>query len=245
MLLIPIIGFSQTNSNILKSDTIGKVKKEKIGYDFYLKTEFLNTLVRAVFVRPTYDVDIQAGFRLTNKLHLVGTYGKTTFDLTEEMESSLRPNVFMHIERTGTSFHRSSLMLRFYPFHDYHNGVDFLFVESGVHFQNYRGMTAGSVFDSTNLVYENKYEHQIEMYRFGPQLNIGMSLFFDEKADFEGYFKRRNLIFSPEFFIGIQYYALRINKDEFTNIIGTMPNEPYSEAKFHFTIRAKIGIGFH
>ena len=244
ILFIPTFLFSQLNLNTSKVDSIKKGDKEKIGYSFYLKTELLNTLIRAMFVKQTYDVDLQASFRLNNKLHLVSTYGKTTFSMFDDIESNERPNVFQHTERTGTAFHRSSLMLRYYPFQEFYNWADFLFVEGGFHFHHYVGKTIGSVFDSTNMVIENKFLHNIEMYRYGPQLNIGMSLYFENLDELDTDYKKPKVIFSPEFYIGVSYSHLDIIKDDFTNTIGFMPNEPYSEDKFRFTFRLKIGIGF-
>lgn len=220
-----------------------KVENTKIGNRFYLKTEILNTALRAVFVKHTYDVDIQASFRLTNHLHIVNTYGKTTFYLENQQQSSESPNLFLANQRIGTSLHRSSSMLRYYPFNDMRIWCDYIFIEGGFHFQKYKGVTNSEIFDTTTATTLNYFSHYIDMYRYGPQINIGLSQYFQQEYDNE--LSRSKIFFSPEFFIGISYNQIQILRDELVNHIGTMVStESYTEPKIRFNFRMKLGIGF-
>jgi hypothetical protein len=222
-------------------DSLIRTPKTKIGHRFYIKAELLNTAIRFAFVPKTYDVDLQATVRLTDRLHLVNTYGKTTFYINESTPSITRPHVYQFAELIGTAYHRSSCMLRYYPFNDMENLADYLFVEGGMSFQYYRGITNSGVYDSTIMTYESQYRHQIDMYRFGPQVNFGLSYYFQRPEN--EFAKKQRIIFSPEFFVGVLYNHLYILKDEVTDIVGYTDAESYSEPKFRLTLRAKIGIG--
>lgn len=240
IIIWPTLLFGQVSS----TDTLKQPPKEKVGHRFYIKTEILNTLLRAVFARPTYDIDIQGTVRLNDHLHLVNTYGKATFDLSETVESAVRPGVYQFVERKGAASHRSGVMLRYYPFNDIGNAADYLFIEGGLHFQRYRGTTNANVYDSVNMVLESQYVHSLDIYRYGPQVNIGLSQYFLRKEEGAATGVKPKIIFSPEVFIGVMYNQLYLRKDEFTNIVGVTPNERYSESKVRLTFRAKLGIGF-
>jgi hypothetical protein len=208
---------------------------KNIGHRFYVKMEVLNSL-KTVIESKSYDIDVQLTYRINNDIHLVGTYGKTTFYLNEDIESILSPNRFKNIERIGTAFNRSSIMVRYYPFYDYGKILDFAFIEGGFYFMDYVGVTNNLIYQDNidNVVEQNRRD--LEFYRYGPQLNIGLS---------KRYEKNKKTVFSPEFFIGISYNHLDITKDETTFLVGaSTPIESYSEFKIGFNLRAKIGIGF-
>ncbi len=133
-------------------------------------------------------------------------------------------------------------MLRYYPFNDLHSWGDYIFIEGGVHFQKYKGKTNGEIYDTTSASTINLYTHFIDMYRYGPQINIGMSQYFQPSLGDE--VEKPKLIFSPEFFIGISYSQIYTLRDETINYIGTIAHENYVEPKFSLNFRVKLGIGF-
>ncbi|HLP11824.1 MAG TPA: hypothetical protein VK177_07835 [Flavobacteriales bacterium] len=224
------------------SEKKSSIEPEKKGHLFYLKTEILNSALRYLFVKPTYDLDVQLTTRLANQFHLVGTYGKTTFDLADRVESAERMGVWMYTEQKGTAYNRSSLMLRYYPFKNFDNVLDYCFVELGMHYQRYKGYTLGEIYDSTNMAYESSYRHVLDMHRYGPQLNIGISYFF-EPGEGWSVGEKNKIMISPEFFIGVMYNNVTYTVNDFQDIYGTTIHEPYSEPKFKPTFRVKIGIG--
>ena len=242
-LSIPTLSFSNSEITASPDSTIRLLKPKKMGKTFYLKTEWLNTGLRYFFAKPTYDIDIQGTLRLTNHLHLVATYGETTFDLSTKVASIERQNVFQEVQRTGKAQHRSSLMFRYYPFEELEQLHHYLFFELGGHFAQYTGTTDYKIYDENAAIYETDYLHHLEMYRYGGQLNVGLSLFHVEKPRWD-YLNNSTLIFSPEIFAGVSYTELQLLQDEYTTVIGTAPTETYSEQKFRLHLRAKLGIGF-
>jgi hypothetical protein len=231
-----INGFSQSDS-IVKPTL-------KLGHRFYLKTEVLNSLARMAFAPNTFDYDVQGTVMITNKFHWVNTYGKATFNLSDSVESIERAGVYMIQKRTGKAEHRSSSMLRCYPFENWKSAVDYLFIEGGVHFQHYTGATAGMVRDSMYVI-ESQFEQQLEFFRFGPQINVGISMRFADWDIYDDKKRKRRISFSPEALIGVVYNHLYLIKDDFTQLVGLtdVSNAPYSEKKLRLTLRAKIGIG--
>lgn len=239
--MISSICFSQ-------SDSIPEPKL-KLGHTFYLKIEALNSLARMAFAPNTFDVDLQGTIKLSNSFHWVNTYGKTTFDLTDSVPSIDREGVVMVQHRTGTALHRSSSMLRYYPFVEWENAMDYLFVEGGFHFQHYKGLTEGNVHDSL-FVMESQFEQHLDFYRYGPQLNIGISARFADlgsngKSIYDLKKPSTRISFSPEILIGLVYTNLHMINEEYVQLLGesVFDSAGYSESKLSFTIRAKIGIG--
>lgn len=209
---------------------------DKIGSRFYIKTEVLNSL-KTIIEPKSYDLDLQISYRISNPLHLVGTYGKTTFYLADSIPSVLAQNRLRAVELIGTANHRSSLMLRYYPLYGFEEILDFIFIEGGFYFMDYVGVTNDQILEDNidNVVEE--FKHELEYFRYGPQLNIGLS---------RRYGNGEKIIFSPEFFIGVAYNQLDLRKDEITYTIGTpKPFDEYTEQKFRFNLRAKIGIGLN
>ncbi len=215
-------------------------KPRNVGYRFYLKTDILNTALRYFFVKPTYDVDIQGTLRLNNDVHLVASYGETTFYLEQKVASTERENIALNVVRAGKAKHRTNVTLRYYPFDKgEYKDADFFFLEGGLHFQYYKGTTDYKVFDSSIGSYETDYLHTIEMLRFGPQVNIGLSRYFNNFARW-----RPDWIFAPEILVGLAYNGVCVLKDKYDVQAGEAPYEAYKEDKLRLNLRVRFGIGW-
>jgi len=208
----------------------------KLGHRFYIKTEILNSL-KTVFEPKSYDLDVQLSVRLSNPIHLVATYGKTTFYLNRTAESIYTPDRFQNSELIGEANNRSSLMIRYYPFNYWGDFMDLLFVEAGAFYMDYTGSTLSTIYEGEESNITNQNLRSLQFERMGPQLNFGIS------RRFSGYTKQK-FSFTPEIFMGIYYNNINIHRDEVEFIVGP-PEEvlPYSEKKVRFSLRAKIGIG--
>jgi hypothetical protein len=219
-------------------------EKEKHSYDIYIKTEILNSLGHLLFIRPTYDLDLQLGIRIKDNIHFVATYGQSDYYFKETVPSPGRFKVSQFNENKGVAFNRTSLMLRYFPFDETKSWRDYMFVEGGIFFTHSKGIANSNVYDSIKSDYEYKYHQEIDFYRYGPEINLGFSYRYNNNRDYDINFKRPRIIFSPEIFIGIGYNNISIinYKTEFET--GSTPIEPYTETKIKFMMRAKIGLGF-
>lgn len=208
------------------------------GHRFYIKTEAWNSL-KIVFEPKSYDLDLQVAFRLSHSSHIVATYGKTTYYLIGTAESTYTPGKFQTMERIGTSNHRSSLMYRWFPNSKNNDFTDFIFVEGGIFFHDYSGITNLTTYENVETNITGSSRRDLRFLRVGPQLNIGLARRYGKKKN-EGQFS-----FSPEFYIGVYYNHVHIIEDDVTILIGPPePMEGYHESKIRFALRAKIGFGF-
>ncbi|MFT5779898.1 MAG: hypothetical protein ACI837_002857 [Crocinitomicaceae bacterium] len=232
------ICFGQDSTNNTQDKVEIEPETVKIGHLFYLKTEALNSL--KFFLEPkSYDLDLQLTYRLSNSLHLVGTYGKTTYYTFGTSESTVTSGKFQQAELIGTSKNRSSLMARWYPFSGGNDLLDYAFVEAGMFFQEYTGSTVLTIYENEETNVTNQNLRELNFYRLGPQINIGLSRRHTRDV------RIRKMSFSPEFFLGFYYNHVKIVQDEVSFLIGAPePYENYSEPRFRVALRAKIGFGF-
>lgn len=233
--------------SIKSQEAKNEYKDIKLGHRFYLKTEVLNSLLRMAFAPKTYDWDVQGTVMISNKVHWVSTYGKSTYNILDSVPSTERKGFVMIQHRKGEANNRFSSMIRYYPFQGFKTEVDYLFIEAGFHFQHYNGSTDLLIHDSL-FISESQLIHELDFYRLGPQVNFGISQrFFNWDVYTSGNSSRKlkRISFSPEAFIGVYYNGLKIFKDEYTQVLGITEydNSPYSESKIRLILRAKIGIG--
>lgn len=238
ILFMSLVSWGQSDFGLDEPDT----SKTKVGHQFYIKAELLNSVVK-MFIPNTYHFDVQLTTRITNKIHWVNTYGQTTFFTLDSAESLTLPGVYQSFEIQGLAKHRSSSMIRYYPFYNYGSGIDYLFVEAGAHFQRYTGSSISKIYDNNTNTLEEHTIQNLEMLRSGPQLNIGMSYFFDESNIYNPRGKKK-IIFSPEFMLGVNYTNTKILSNDVNHLVGNSDNfEDFSDKKFHFLIRVKLGFG--
>ena len=249
IVIIPILLGLSANESIashsitnVPDTTQNTLRSKKIGKTFYLKTEWLNTGWRNLFLKPTYDIDIKATLRLTNYLHLVMTYGEATLLEATNVFSTDRPDIFQEEEQRGIAQHRSSFMVRYYPFSELSALQHYVFFEIGGHFSQVTSTTDYKEDNENTLMYELDYSHEVALYRYRGQLNVGLSLFHYDKPGWD-YLNNSSTLFSPEIFIGISYNEFQLLRDEYTSTIGVAPEEVYTEQKIRFTLRPKVGIG--
>jgi len=213
--------------------------KEKLGNLLFVKVEVWNTL-KTVFEPKSYDLELHLSLQLNKSSHIVGTYGKTTYYIKDKIESSTTPGRFQISERIGTSHHRSSLMYRWFPYSVGNNDInDFLFIEAGLFFHQYIGLTNHTIYENNESNITSINRRDLMFYRYGPQINIGLSRRYGKHS------KLKKHAFSPEFFIGVYYNQIKIITDHLTVVSGaTQPLQAYTEPKLAIALRAKIGFGF-
>lgn len=238
VLLVSFTNWGQSDFGLDEPDT----STAKVGHRFYFKAEVLNTFAK-LFIPNTYHFDVQVTTRIANKFHWVNTIGQTTLYKLDSAESFTLPGVFQSFEAQGIARYTISSMIRYYPFYNISAGIDHLFIEGGMYLQRYSGTSISKIHDNYLNITEEHSTQKLEMIRRGPQLNIGLSYFFEEK-DIHSPQNKKKILFSPEILFGINYTDTKILSNDVEHLIGNSTNfENYEDKKFHYQIRIKLGIG--
>lgn len=258
ILIIPVTAAAQTsqfgqssllsnqndfaNTGFLKNYSTSKITADTSEYKrFYLKTETLLSILIPVFSRNAYYTDLQFGYAFTPSFHINAEISRAKTYRFQESVAQNDSNVLGERELKGLAPLGYDISLRLYPFNDRYSALDYFFVGLGAFYHPYSGSTYEHAYNTMTSQYEYQYLHEIEINRYGPKLEVGLSL-----RDFpvEYYRTDSKLFFSPEILVGVRNVHLNVLKDDVNQMHGANNFEPYDEPPFRFYFRGRVGIGF-